>query len=165
MKKINTIINDEEKEVVISNNSIFIDDKHYCVRIEDNSSLTNPIYTISETTCDDNPTIIDDVLLIGDDKYRIEIAGFTIDVEVEDPINKALNVIVDSKDIKSPMSGVISKILVKNGDEIKKGDTVVVISAMKMENEIKSPKDGVIKSINIKLNEQITSGQLLIEMS
>ena len=64
--------------------------------------------------------------------------------------------------IKSPMPGLILKILVAVGDHVHKGQTVVILESMKMENELKSPRDGVIKSINTIVNATVEKGQPLV---
>ena len=65
--------------------------------------------------------------------------------------------------IISPIPGRIFKINVKKGNKIKKGDVVVVIDAMKMENNIVSKKDAVIKKILVSLDEMVDAGVALIE--
>ena len=52
-------------------------------------------------------------------------------------------------DIKAPMPGMVLNVLVTEGQEVKKGDDLIVLEAMKMENILKSPTDGVIKKIAI----------------
>ncbi len=66
--------------------------------------------------------------------------------------------------IISPIPGRIFKINVKEGNKIKKGDVVVVIDAMKMENNIISKKDAVIKKILVSLDEMVDAGVSLIEI-
>jgi biotin carboxyl carrier protein len=66
-------------------------------------------------------------------------------------------------DIKAPMPGLILQILVKSGMLIKKGDPVLILEAMKMENIIKSPVSGVIKEIKAKEKESVAKNQILIE--
>jgi biotin carboxyl carrier protein len=56
-------------------------------------------------------------------------------------------------------------VLVKEGDEIKKGDNLLVLEAMKMENIIKSPADVTIKSIKIKPSDKVEKNQVLIQFS
>lgn len=65
-------------------------------------------------------------------------------------------------DIKAPMPGLVLKVLVAEGDEIKKGDNLFVLEAMKMENIIKAPADAAIKNIKIKPGDKVEKGQLLI---
>ena len=54
------------------------------------------------------------------------------------------------------MPGKIFKILKNEGDQVNKGETILILEAMKMEHPIKSDKDGVIKKIYFKLNEQVS---------
>ncbi len=70
----------------------------------------------------------------------------------------------DHNTISSPMPGKVVKIMVAEGDVVKQGDTVVIISAMKMESEYKSPKDGIISKINVSDGEVIEANQILIEI-
>jgi biotin carboxyl carrier protein len=68
----------------------------------------------------------------------------------------------DANYISSPMPGKVVKILVEEGDEVKEGTTVVIISAMKMESEYKVKQDRVIKEIKVKEGDNIESNQPLI---
>ena len=65
-------------------------------------------------------------------------------------------------DLKAPMPGLVLNVLVKNGDSIKKGDNLLVLEAMKMENIIKSPADLHVKMIRIKSGDKVEKGQVLI---
>lgn len=62
------------------------------------------------------------------------------------------------------MPGKIVKIMKKVGDKVTKGETVLILEAMKMENEIKSGADGIIKSINVKEGQALDSGFLMVEI-
>ncbi|WP_317899015.1 acetyl-CoA carboxylase biotin carboxyl carrier protein subunit [Aurantibacillus circumpalustris] len=66
-------------------------------------------------------------------------------------------------DIKAPMPGMVLKILVNEGDEVKKGDALLVLEAMKMENILKSPTDGTIKKIAAIKGIAVEKNQLLIQ--
>jgi len=66
------------------------------------------------------------------------------------------------KEIKAPMPGLIIKILVKEGDMVLKGDNLLVLEAMKMENMIKSPSDVVIKKIFFNPGDIAEKNQVLI---
>ena len=65
-------------------------------------------------------------------------------------------------EIKAPMPGLVLDIRVSEGDSVKKGDAILVLEAMKMENIIKSPTDGIIKKINIKKGIAVEKNQVLI---
>ncbi len=64
--------------------------------------------------------------------------------------------------IKSQMPGKILRISVKVGDEVKKGQSIMVMEAMKMENEIKSPQDGIIKDIKVAEGQAVETGAELV---
>jgi biotin carboxyl carrier protein len=66
------------------------------------------------------------------------------------------------KEIKAPISGVVSDIFVKEGEIIKKGRKILTISAMKMENEIVSEFGGKIKEILIKKTQETKEGDILV---
>jgi biotin carboxyl carrier protein len=62
------------------------------------------------------------------------------------------------------MPGKVVKLYKKEGDSVTKGETVLILEAMKMENEIKSGADGVIKSVNISEGQTLEAGFLMIEI-
>jgi acetyl/propionyl-CoA carboxylase alpha subunit len=64
---------------------------------------------------------------------------------------------------KAPMPGLIREIMIVAGAEVSKGDTLLILEAMKMENSLKSPRDGRVKKINIATGNAVEKGQVLIE--
>ncbi len=66
--------------------------------------------------------------------------------------------------VTAPMPGKILRILVNEGEKVKAGQGLLVLEAMKMENEIPSPRDGVVKRILVKEGETVDTGQALIEL-
>lgn len=67
-----------------------------------------------------------------------------------------------SKEIKSPMSGKIVGIFTKVGSEVKKGQLLVILEAMKMENQIKSHVNGSIREIKVCKDQSVKMGQVLV---
>lgn len=65
-------------------------------------------------------------------------------------------------EIKAPMAGTILKLLVSPGQSVAQGDTLVVLEAMKMENEIVAPADGVVGEIFINTSDRVESDQVLL---
>ena len=65
--------------------------------------------------------------------------------------------------VEAPMPGNIWKVLVKEGQEVKEDDALLILEAMKMENVLTSPRDGIIKSISVSKNDTVDKNQLLIE--
>lgn len=64
--------------------------------------------------------------------------------------------------VKAPLPGVITDILVAEGDEVKAGDTVIVLEAMKMANNLEAEKDGKVTAICVKIGESVMEDDALI---
>ena len=110
--------------------------------------------------------------------YEIEIDGQVYHVKVrelpddavmtEQPKADSGRHVADSatqteeKTMLAPMAGTILRILVKEGQRVKKGENLIVLEAMKMENEIVADEDGVIRSILVKANDSVESDQPLL---
>ncbi|MCD6366608.1 MAG: acetyl-CoA carboxylase biotin carboxyl carrier protein subunit [Bacteroidales bacterium] len=66
------------------------------------------------------------------------------------------------KEVKAPMPGLVLDVVVEKGSEVKKGDNLLVLEAMKMENNIKSPSDGIVKSIAVTKGNAVEKNELLV---
>ena len=102
----------------------------------------------------------------------IKVNGHTYSIAIKDRFDDLLHQLgLDNlqstkvAELKAPMPGLVLSILVKEGDEVKKGDNLLVLEAMKMENIIKSPADVTIKFIKIKPNDKVEKNQVLIQFS
>lgn len=80
--------------------------------------------------------------------------------EAPKPVAKPNN--ATGEKIECPMPGTIVKVNVTEGATVKKGDVLVVLEAMKMENEIMSPVDGTIAQVNVAKGVAVNSGDLLV---
>ena len=67
--------------------------------------------------------------------------------------------------VNAPMPGNILDVKVKPGDSVKAGDTLLILEAMKMENEISAPQDGTIATIDVRKGDVVDSGALLCTMN
>ncbi len=102
--------------------------------------------------------------------YAVKVNGNTYNVKIETPLDQLIkemglslgNASVEDE-IHAPMPGIILEVNVADGDEVKKGDFLCVLEAMKMENTLSAPRDGIIKSVNITKGETVDKGKLLIE--
>ena len=70
-----------------------------------------------------------------------------------------------AKPLKSPLPGSITKILVTPGQTVKKGETLLMMEAMKMENEIKAEKDGVIAEIKVTVGQNVMNDEVLLTIA
>ena len=67
--------------------------------------------------------------------------------------------------ISAPMPGTILKVNVSNGQAVKKGDVLMVLEAMKMENEILAPNDGTVSSVNVAQGASVEAGTVLCSLN
>ncbi len=66
--------------------------------------------------------------------------------------------------VKAPLPGTILQVKVSVGDQVKKEQTLMVMEAMKMENNILAEKDGTVKTIKVSVNDTVLQGDVLIEI-
>ena len=110
---------------------------------------------------------------------RITVNGVAYDVQVEElsgneapaaaapvkaaaPKKAAAAAAGAGEKVAAPMPGTIVSVNVSDGQSVKKGDVLVVLEAMKMENEIKAPKDGTITGISVSKGESVDTGATLV---
>ena len=67
-------------------------------------------------------------------------------------------------DVKAPMPGLVLNIMVKPGQKILKGDAIIVLEAMKMENILKAAADGEVKKINVKKGDKVEKNQVMVNL-
>ncbi|WP_113638466.1 acetyl-CoA carboxylase biotin carboxyl carrier protein subunit [Nubsella zeaxanthinifaciens] len=103
---------------------------------------------------------------------KIKVNGTVYDISVATQLDLLLKQLgmenLNSNKIaqlKAPMPGLVLNILVSEGDEVKKGDSLLVLEAMKMENIIKSPSDATVKKIEVAKGDKIEKNTVLIHFS
>ena len=110
-----------------------------------------------------NPEEKNFVIRVNGSKYTVQIK------DKYDALLKELGMdtfaVLKVKEMKAPMPGLVVDVRVKEGDTVKKGDALVVLQAMKMENILKSPADAVVKKIHVKKEDTIEKNQLLISFA
>ena len=101
-------------------------------------------------------------------KVTLKINNEQVSIEISNEIDTLLKTMgIYNKSpkkedhLKAPMPGLINKILVKKGDAIKKGDTIMVLEAMKMENNLKAGHDAIIKDIPVKVLKSVEKNEIL----
>ena len=100
------------------------------------------------------------VIRVNGNKYTVQLKDKYDDLLKE--LGMEMGSSTKVKELKAPMPGLVVDVRVKEGDEVKKGDALVVLQAMKMENILKSPADLVVKKIHVKKDSTIEKNQLLI---
>lgn len=105
-------------------------------------------------------------------KYRVNVNGTVFEVEIEEmtgapaapavaPAPAAPAAPAGGEEITAPMPGTILAVNVTSGSAVKKGDVLMILEAMKMENEIMAPCDGAVTSVSVTKGAAVESGTLL----
>lgn len=104
--------------------------------------------------------------------FQIKLNGQLLDLHAKDRFDLLLDKLGMSNaaaakvnELKAPMPGLIVDIRVEPGQTVQKGDPLLVLEAMKMENILKAPGDATIGSIKIGLRDNVTKGQVLIQFT
>jgi biotin carboxyl carrier protein len=104
--------------------------------------------------------------------FLIKVDGIKYSLNAKDKYDELLHSLgmdnlVSKKvaDLKAPMPGLVLEISVEVGQEVAKGETLLILEAMKMENVIKSPTDGVIKSIAVNKTDTVEKNQLILNFA
>ena len=124
-----------------------------------------------------------DVTDIEDNIANIEVNGTKYEVEIERKVKQSKTPklirpvvagtpkpVIDKKEkgssspVKAPLPGNILSIAVKPGDIIKKGQLLLIMEAMKMENQVLAEKEGVVESIRVEVGQAVLQGDVLMEI-
>ncbi|MFZ1379533.1 MAG: acetyl-CoA carboxylase biotin carboxyl carrier protein subunit [Saprospiraceae bacterium] len=130
-----------------------IDDQNFHIILNQNSFRVN----VSDINIDDSLV----KLRVNGKEYEVKV-----ETELEQRIaSMGLNRSKKKNEdlINAPMPGLVLKVLVEKGQSVTKGEALLVLEAMKMENVIKSPHDGVIEDIFVVNKDKVDKGQLLVK--
>ncbi|NTE05476.1 acetyl-CoA carboxylase biotin carboxyl carrier protein subunit [Agrobacterium tumefaciens] len=105
-----------------------------------------------------------------DKTCKIKVNGTIYQTKVEDRFdqllkNLGLDNLTSNKvlEMKAPMPGLVLKVLVNADTEVKKGDNLLILEAMKMENILKSATDGIVSKVLVKQGDKVEKNQILIQ--
>jgi biotin carboxyl carrier protein len=164
MKYITTV---EDKQFLVE----IIDDKHISVdgkvyEVDFESVSGQPVYSL----------IVDgksheSYVAAGDQDWQVLLRGRLYPVTVEDEREMRLRSaagggVAETGEfhLRAPMPGLVVTILVEEGQSIKKGQVLLILESMKMQNELKSPRDGVIGRLRVKPGETVEQKQTLLSV-
>lgn len=128
----------------------------------------------SFTVIADNKSYVASVEVVDRAKktMSIRVNNNLYEIKIQEPIDQLLakmgldvSKMQKVEPIKAPMPGLILKVLVTEGQAIKKGEPVLILEAMKMENVFKASGDAVVKAIKIEERQAVEKGEVLIELA
>src|SRR5215212_6494019 len=104
-------------------------------------------------------------------RLTIEIEGQTFDIEIKDELDQVLEQmgfgkasLKQVKEIKAPMPGLVLEIAVTDGQEVREGDKLLILEAMKMENSIMIHTNAIIKKVSVSAGQAVEKGEVLVEL-
>ncbi len=104
-----------------------------------------------------------------DEMWEVLILGEVYEVQVQDERSHRLamvrggaTAVTGDASVNSPMPGIIIATPIAEGDSVTKGQTVVILESMKMENELNAPRDGVVTRIHVEAGASVEKGQILV---
>jgi biotin carboxyl carrier protein len=106
----------------------------------------------------------------GEEDWEVLNHGRQYQVKVEDEREKRLKTaggsgVADGEFLlKAPMPGLVVAVLIEEGQEVKKGQVMLILESMKMQNELKAPRDGVMGRVRVKAGESVEQRQTLLSL-
>ena len=166
MKYVAKVSGSESFKIEAKGNNLFVEGKPLDVnfiKIDDQWSLIHDNKSYNIKLIEISPDCKNVIISINNSEVEVSI------LNQNDLLLKEMNLDIKNKNsvasLKAPMPGLIIKINVKNGQEVKKGDALLVLEAMKMENVIKSPADLVVKQVLARPKEAVEKDQTLIKFA
>ena len=158
-----------------------IDDKEFVVEVLNDKqvSVNGHIYKIDFESVSGQPVyslIVDGksheaYVQEGDDNWQVLLRGQLYSAMVEDEREKRLRAaagggVAETGEyhLKAPMPGLVVAIPVEEGQEVKKGEVLLVLESMKMQNELKAPRDGIVSRIKVKPGESVEQKQSMLDV-
>ncbi|MCY4020648.1 MAG: biotin/lipoyl-binding protein [Chloroflexi bacterium] len=157
-----TIINDQSYEIEIDNDGAILVNGE--LRDVDFLNLGGSLYSII-TENKSLEAVIDD----DESKIAVMMGGQLFETQVLDEramllVQRRGGLNVTSGEVHAPMPGLIVMVTVELGQNVKQGDTVVILESMKMQNELKSPVGGVVTAIHVDARQAVDKGDMLVEI-
>ena len=158
-----------------------VEDKQFLVEIIDEKhvSVDGKVYEVDFESVSGQPVyslIVDGkshegYVALGDDNWQVLLRGRLYPITVEDEREKRLRSaagggVAEAGEfhLRAPMPGLAVAILVEEGQSVKKGQVLLILESMKMQNELKSPRDGTVGRIRVKAGETIEQKQTLLSV-
>jgi biotin carboxyl carrier protein len=164
MKYVTTIENREYNVDILDEHHVNVDGVMY--QVDFMSVGDQPVYSLIV-----NGTSVEAHIYPNEDNWQILFHGTLFTASVEDEREKRLRAalagrVAEHEDyhLKAPMPGMVISIPVQEGQVIKKGDVLVVLESMKMQNELRSPRDGKVIRVRVKAGERVEQKETLLSV-
>lgn len=164
MKYITTVENKEYVVEIVDEYHVTVDGKTYAVDFE--SVAGQPVFSLIADGKSHEAYVA-----AGEDHWQVLLRGHLFPVTVEDEREKRLRSAAGGGvaetgefNLKAPMPGLVVAVPVSEGQDVKKGQVLLILESMKMQNELKSPRDGKVHRIKVKAGESVEQKQTLLSL-
>ncbi|MFN2194676.1 MAG: biotin/lipoyl-containing protein [Anaerolineales bacterium] len=161
MKYVATINEKEYLVEIIDDHHVNIDGHDY--EIDFTSVSDQPVYSVLMNGKSFEAYVYQDEVL-----WVVVLHGSLYSIKVEDEREKRLReatggnvVLTGDTPIKAPMPGLVISVLVEEGQQVAKGDTLLILESMKMQNELQSPRDGVVSRLKVDRGASVERHELI----
>ena len=164
MKYVTTVNNKDYSIEIINDHQINLDGQIYEIDFE--SVADQPVFSLIIAGKSYEAYVYPD-----DDDYQVLLQGHSFTVKVVDEREKRLraaagSLISESSEfhLKSPMPGMVIAIPIVEGQAVIKGQVLVILESMKMQNELRSPRDGTLARVRVKPGDRVEQRQTLLSV-
>lgn len=158
-----------------------VNDRAYTIEINDDRTVTIDGVTYAVDFADVDQQAVFTLLINGesyeafiqeteDGQWQVLLRGMMYSAQVEDEREKRLRAAggitaggaAGEFNLRAPMPGLVVAVPVSEGQAVKKGENLVVLESMKMQNELKSPRDGTVMRVKVKPGDSVEQNQIMI---
>jgi len=164
MKYITTIDNKEFEIEVVDEHHIRIGDR--LLEVDFESVSGQPVFSLIL-----DGKSYESFVYQGEEGWDVQLRGRQYQAKVDDEREKRLKAAAGGGNmeggefhLKAPMPGLVVAILIEEGLTVKKGQVMLILESMKMQNELKAPRDGVMGRIRVKAGESVEQRQTLLSV-
>jgi biotin carboxyl carrier protein len=164
MKYVSTVNENEYSIEIVDERTIIVNGKK--LTVDFNSVSGQPVYSLLV-----DGKSIEGFVYPGENEWEVLLMGRQFPVVVEDEREKRLRAAAGGSisetgeyHLKAPMPGMVVSIPVEEGQEIQKGQVLLILESMKMQNELKAPRDGTLGRIRVKPGESVEQRQTLLSL-
>ena len=164
MKYITTVGEREYTIEIVNRNLVIVDGIPY--EVDFASVSGQPVYSLLL-----DGKSYEGYMYADEDAWEVLLQGIMYNIQVEDEREKRLRQAMGEGPaqhgefhLKAPMPGLVVSVPVEDGQEIAKGDVLVILESMKMQNELKSPRDGKITRVRVAVGDSVERKQTLLSV-
>jgi biotin carboxyl carrier protein len=164
MKYISTVNGIEYLIEIVDERNIMVNGKK--LTVDFNSVSGQPVYSVLV-----DGKSFEAYVYPGEAEWEVLLMGRQYPVEVEDEREKRLRAAAGGSvseagefHLRAPMPGMVVSIPVEEGQKIEKGQVLLILESMKMQNELKAPRDGTVGRIRVKAGESVEQRQTLLSV-